>query len=103
LIDAALSSGIAAGDPAAVVVGPFAPLLERLFVASDAEGRSVYRTAFDDVRPSDGIRMFAEPSPPRSPGLWPLALAVAALAVALSVPRLAGMVPAAARTRRRVA
>jgi hypothetical protein len=74
-VDAALSEGGPAGDPRETRIGPFAPLLERLFVKTQQEARSLYGASFDAVRADDGVRMFV-----RSKGAasWPLAAALAA-------------------------
>jgi hypothetical protein len=80
-IDTALRINAPAGDPSETRIGPFAPLLERLFVQSQDEARHVYGSAFDALVPSEGVRMFA---PPRADGFWPIAGAMAAGAAAVA-------------------
>jgi hypothetical protein len=55
-------------DPSEVRIGPFAPLLDRLYVKTDSEAQAVYGKAFEAVRDIDGVRMFACPSMPAPPG-----------------------------------
>jgi len=70
-IDAGLRANALPSDPSAVSVGPFATLLERLYVKTDDVARTVYGKAFDDVLASGGVRWFAANAAPPDPGPSP--------------------------------